>query len=81
MKWINEWKGTSDIPYVSTIEYGATNLNLDYTSNKINYQIVLDKLSITITFGLIEEEIFLGINLIEFAVVILQLFSPINCFP
>ena len=42
MKWINEWKGTSDIPYVSTIEYGATNLNLDYTSNKINYQIVLD---------------------------------------
>ena len=44
MKWINEWKGTSDIPYVSTIEYGATNLNLDYTSNKINYQI-LNKLN------------------------------------
>ncbi len=40
--WVNEWKGTMNINYVSTVEYGASNYSLDYTSNKINYQIILD---------------------------------------
>lgn len=40
--WVNEWKGTMNINYVSTVEYGVTNYNLDYTSNKINYQIILE---------------------------------------
>ena len=39
MKWVNEWKGTTNLLYAPAFTH--KNDNVDYTSNKINYQIIL----------------------------------------